>query len=775
MPKTSLGDGSFTVSQLPREIADVLSGARRWTVQCGDSRELLRLLPDACIDACICDPPYELSNDLQAGAGRVFLELMFPEDANIKAEASGEDQLAFLVGKILGLRTVGVVPAPSAAVPITAMAFHGETSAGYYDVEHADVSSDGIADRDRRADLELERSEHLGDFFLECADAAAVLNALNSAGCGFDSGTVGVGFAVPTSRFPGFEASGSIVDHGNSPIGTRDDALAACVRALGRTEDLTVARVSLGRSPVDRLSASSALMLCAVFLQAGAKLVRAAARTRRLPSKFESRAIRMIDHSTGRTLTLNLIVHPLNIASKGFMGKDWDGSKIAFDVALWREVYRVLKPGGLVASFGGTRTYHRMACAIEDAGFIVRDQLDWLYGEGMPKGTNISKAIDRRAGAVRRVVGQQTLTGNAAQTTKEKGGTYASGTDSRGVPPKVVDITAPATEAAQQWEGWGTGLKPGHEPIALAMKPLEGTFDKNVIAHGTGALHVDACRIEAAEDYEAKCASVVGCDSNRSGNCFGDWPGKRADSTSRLGRWPANIILSHAEGCIKTGTRKVKAAPAWNDNRPDSLFTGAETSPVHHSGGDGMETIDAWECVDGCPAKRLDEQSGDDFGRTGRASTGMGFNGGDASREQPRHNDEGGASRYFTQFEYEPFFYEPKASGAERERGCEWMPEETVDDGRKKVNDTPYQRGKTARRNIHPTVKPVAVVRWLSRLLCRYGGIILDPFGGSGTGGIAAMVEGMRWIGFDIKPKHCEIARARIIGDSPLFNREAGA
>jgi DNA modification methylase len=460
----------------------------------------------------------------------------------------------------------------------------------------------------------------------------------------------------------------------------------------------------------------------------------------------------------------------------GFMGQSWDRTGIAFDVEMWKQVLRVLKPGAHILSFGGTRTYHRMACAIEDAGAWFRDQIDWIYGSGMPKSQNISKAIDRKAGAQRRVVGTRTLTGNAAQTTKEKGGTYGSGTDARGVPAKTVDVTESATDEAKHWDGFGTNLKPGHEPIAMAMKPLDGTFEHNVRKWGTGAINVDACRVSSTGPRPLLEHT------GRSGQIFGSGlDGSRAIGTTDAGRWPANLLLSHAEGCERVGSRKVKAAPPWNDNRPPSLFTGAQTSPVHHTDGDGFETVDDYRCAEGCPVGMLDGQSGDRrsayphnaagaAASAGRSFESSGYGGNIGLISGASYSDVGSAARYFATFPWEPFFYEPKASRVERERGLEWMDEETVGDGRKKAIDNPYQRGKTARRNTHTTVKPVGVVRYCTRLICRPGGLVLDFTCGSGTGGIAALAEGCRWLGFELKPKHVAIARARIIGDNPLFN-----
>ena len=193
--------------------------------------------------------------------------------------------------------------------------------------------------------------------------------------------------------------------------------------------------------------------------------------------------------------TFNQGVSPYARAAKGFMGQEWDNGSTAFDPEFWIEVLRVMKPGAHLIAFGGTRTYHRMAIAIEDAGFEVRDMLQWLYGSGFPKSHDLSKAIDRAAGAVREVVGVH------ERTDLRKGNAGF-----RNLPGEIEDrgeiaLTAPATDAAREWSGWGTALKPACEPIVLARKPLsEGTIAANVLEHGTGAINVDACRVETDED-----------------------------------------------------------------------------------------------------------------------------------------------------------------------------------------------------------------------------------------------------------------------------------
>jgi site-specific DNA-methyltransferase (adenine-specific) len=224
----------------------------------------------------------------------------------------------------------------------------------------------------------------------------------------------------------------------------------------------------------------------------------------------------------------------------GFMGKAWDAQGVAYDAALWAEVLRVLKPGGHLLAFGGTRTYHRLACAVEDAGFEVRDSIHWLYGSGFPKSLDVSKAIDKAAGAEREVVGDKLdrpgyhLSGHSSGT-----GAFGHGLGSSTTQTRLASalITAPATPEAARWEGWGTALKPAHEPVVVARKPLAGTVAANVLAHGTGALNVDGCRVGTD-------GGTAGCTAGPSNGILGDvLNGDFGKPVDGLGRWPANVVL----------------------------------------------------------------------------------------------------------------------------------------------------------------------------------------------------------------------------------------
>ena len=324
----------------------------------------------------------------------------------------------------------------------------------------------------------------------------------------------------------------------------------------------------------------------------------------------------------------------------GFMGKKWDSSGVAFSPATWSEVLRVMKPGAYLLAFSGTRTYHRMVCAIEDAGFEIRDQIQWIYGSGFPKSLDVSKAIDKANGDKRPVVKEI----KGAKPGNHGGsGSYGHGTDR--------SVSSAASAASAAWEGWGTALKPANEPICLARKPLEGTVAANVLKWGTGALNIDASRIASDEDYAAKCASVVGLDSKRTERVFGDFGSLREDSAHEAGRWPANVIL------------------------------------------------------DQYAAGLLDAQ-------------------------------EPGASR---------FFYVAKPDVAERESGM----------------NTVKMRG-----NNHPTVKPVDLMACLIRLVTPPGGVVLDPFLGSGTTAIAASRLLYQWIGCEMDAEYAGIAEKRIAAET---------
>lgn len=347
----------------------------------------------------------------------------------------------------------------------------------------------------------------------------------------------------------------------------------------------------------------------------------------------------------------------------GFMGKAWDALPPGLDWA--RECLRVLKPGGHIVAFGGQRTIHRLTVSLEDAGFEIRDLFGWLQWQGFPKSLDASKALDAHHGAEREVV-------RTEERWNEPSGIVGAGRGAEARTWIERTITAPATEDARTWEGFGTALKPCLEPAVIARKPLIGTVAENLLEWGTGALNIDGCRYAYGDEA---------------------WPGP--DTGENPGTVHAGDFGK--QGIYGSGTRKVEC---------------------------GGHTLGRWP-----------------------------------------------ANVYAT----------PKASRSEREAGCEGLPGRTGADAVEREEGSAGTQspgagaGRTAStvRNHHPTVKPVKLMRWLCVLVgCQPGSLILDPFTGSGTTGIAALRAGFRFLGMEREPEYVEIARARIRGDSPLFNQE---
>lgn len=441
-----------------------------------------------------------------------------------------------------------------------------------------------------------------------------------------------------------------------------------------------------------------------------------------------------------------------------FMGKRWSVPS----VETWTECLRVLKPGGYLLSFGGTRTFDLISLGLRAAGFEYRDTLQWLYGQGFPKSLNIGKAIDKSKGAEREIVGTKPGKGgdNLNKLARPEGGDAdgAKGCGAYGTGAKQIDIdipvTAPATPEASQWEGWGTALKPAWEPILVFRKPLEGTVAANVLAHGTGALNIDGCRVSTDWNEPDRPASwaASGHSAKPEAEKIAAPPGVGVVPHPG-GRWPTNAVFSHSASCQRVGERQVRTGTAYEPEAKQmerSIYSGTNTlgRTVGYGGADGTETVPVYDCAPDCPVRALDEQSGTRASGSGtvKRASGYGYEGnaafGQESRpsgqEQIWYGDEGGASRFFPQFETEPgFCYTSKVSTAEA----------TVE-GRIE--------------NKHPTRKPLALMRWLVRLVCRPGGLVLDPYCGSGSTLVAAMEEGMKFVGIERDTEHVELSRARI-------------
>jgi site-specific DNA-methyltransferase (adenine-specific) len=426
-----------------------------------------------------------------------------------------------------------------------------------------------------------------------------------------------------------------------------------------------------------------------------------------------------------------------------FMGKRWD-----YDVpdgAIWAECLRVLKPGGHLLAFAGTRTQHRMAIRIEDAGFEIRDMIAWVYGSGFPKSLDVSKAIDkaqRRDYVLAAVELGISIPGNnlhdwtkAEHSPSDKWwekfkrvlsegqwraierevvgqDTKARSTSGKSALPTIGgetvyeswDITAPATPAARQWQGWGTALKPSFEPVTLARKPFPGTVAACVLAHGTGAINVDGCRV--GTDGATKRSNQAGYPKNPDGTedrsqCWAR-TGHSIEQVA-LGRFPANLIHDGSAEVVGLFPETTSGTGAIRKEAPGQFGLG----------GDGKANVE--------------------------------------------YGDSGSAAR---------FFYCAKASKDDRDDGCEGLEERDCDGvhGYATLPDKrmDHEQSRLPRRNHHPTVKPTALMRYLCRLITPPGGVVLDPFMGSGSTGLGAWREGFRFIGIEREAEYFTLAIHRL-------------
>ena len=387
-----------------------------------------------------------------------------------------------------------------------------------------------------------------------------------------------------------------------------------------------------------------------------------------------------------------------------FMGKKWD-----YDVPtveLWKEIYRVLKPGGHILSFGGTRTYHRMVVNIEDAGFEIRDQIQWIYGSGFPKSLNVGKAVDKLEGNEREVVGEKTWINGGGNSLELRKG-------------EKVEVKQEVTKGESDWEGWGSALKPANEPICLARKPLsEKSIAENVLKWRTGGLNID---------------------------------------------------------CSRIGTEKLKGSYAGNKNtgftisddrteKGKGMFAGKKETPEYVNEGRFPSNL----ILDDTAAEMLDEQSG--ISKSSKSSRlyknnteGRNVKNGASGFRDPEstYGDSGGASR---------FFYVAKVSKAERNMGLDGFEEKEnpnatfgtqTDEGLLFIGRNPENRSRTMKNN-HPTVKPINLMSYLCKLITPPNGIVLDPFMGSGSTGVAALLNDFRFVGMEMDADYLKLAEARI-------------
>ena len=427
----------------------------------------------------------------------------------------------------------------------------------------------------------------------------------------------------------------------------------------------------------------------------------------------------------------------------GFMGRSWDSTGIAFQKETWELAYKLLKPGGHLLAFSASRNYHRMAVAIEDVGFEIRDQMMWLYGSGFPKSMNVGKAFDKKLGNERVKTGVMKTHSNKGMKDSEERTAIGAGAFGQ-------EVSEEVTIGNSEWEGWGTALKPAHEPIVMARKPLsEKSIVDNVLKHGTGAINIDECRVEGNDakypdtnpdfkDIGRQSKEAIGIDKLS----FGQTENAKRKKVVRKPRNESGVWTDGNSGMKAEGTQYADADPKGRfpanimhdgSDVVQDIFPNTKSSPV------GFKGV-GWKHSGNTKDEMTDLQYQNSF------------------------NDEGSASRYF---------YCPKVSKSERNKGLDNFKIEKTKGGGGTSNNTWYEDDvnaasgkfgseKAPSKNIHPTVKPQQLMQYLCRMVTPKGGIVLDMFMGSGSTGMAAKDEGFDFIGIEKEKEYFKIAEARI-------------
>lgn len=501
-------------------------------------------------------------------------------------------------------------------------------------------------------------------------------------------------------------------------------------------------------------------------------------------------------------------------AGISFMGKSWDEDKggrkqwVAWMSEVMRECLRVLKPGAHGLVWAIPRTSHWTATALEDAGFEIRDVVTHLFGSGFPKSMDISKAIDKQAGAEREDLGPNP--NRLGRHQDIRGGRFHANNENRVNVESIDRITKPATAGAKQWQGFGTALKPASEHWILVRKPCsEKTVAANVLKHGTGGINIDASRIGTADNLNGGRYS----DGKKGddGTAYGTGINLRSknDYSQPQGRFPANLLLSHNPDCVGVGVKKVKS----------SNFTGSEKGRVNevfgkdsrarpgftYADADGTETVSAWECTENCAVALLDEQSGvsKSNARLRRGQYSGGTFAGGLKQDSTEHDDSGGASRFFKTLNSDnPIDMNPDNFIVPIESNLDTLPAHSTDShargatGHSSNSNTGtnsysshnsilsknggshncvsngigqrfFYCAKASKKdkgegNSHPTVKSSKLMSYLITMITPPNGVVLDPFMGSGSTLVAAQSLGFPFIGIEQEKEYLEIAKGRL-------------
>jgi site-specific DNA-methyltransferase (adenine-specific) len=634
-----------------------------WSVLVGDCREVMAGMEADSVDSIVTDPPYGLSsgsaNSREDGFLRAFFDVHLPNlaDAYSHGRSMGNLPLPRAGTSLLAWMDRAIWENARVRMPESAVHFEGNVVCWQPEIKRSDEPSVVPPERVLPDELNLEVGQDLGNYVFYLRHLAHPTFG-NGKGGFFTQEGLGV-FTVPivVPDAPCFRsllcALGqdflwdrlTIVGDSHDPLGLPLGA--SDVVAPAGTVLCIMARFDMRLGTLKFLPASPACQPDFACELIPTELVGTGFGTSGLSSKFEATKFSLVGGKANGTLTVNFHKALIQEATKkigGFMGKEWDHGVPG--VEFWEAALRVAKPGAYLLAFGGTRTFHRLACAIEDAGWEVRDTLGWLYGSGFPKNHN--------------------------------------------------------------------ALKPAWEPIILARKPPFGSVAGNIQRLGTGGLNVEDCRVPIdAGDAAAIEKQVVGFNQTRSIGGSGKYQGgaviDRGAYSAASGRWPANIVHDGSDEVLGV-------FPETGKSTGGQASLGAfRNGAVYGKGRDERESRD------------------------------------------PGFGDSGSAAR---------FFYCAKASKADRDEGCEGLDERVAGIGDERPSGQSMQRldGRSERisRNHHPTVKPTALMRWLVRLVTPRGGLVLDPFTGSGSTGKAAVLEGFNFIGAELNPEYAAIAEARI-------------
>ena len=773
--------------------------------------------------AMLCDPPYGLSNEGSKSTNDSILsgltQIVFPDLYQLNARLAEDVDLMGipLDGSPLSRRKMRSIVESWVSVPERAINLQRDSQIGKIEINTSSIAStDSIPNTPLGDKGYTEESKFLGDYILDLRDTIdlARRDILSSDLTEFGAGE----FCVPIfpiflpncanplsifllrlmpkfADFVGFSNNSTSQSQTATPVVTNEGAV-----------NTLMLRFDLRRRTLELFATYRASESYRLQHLGRPKLIGTEAGACCLPSEFEPIRVSVVLPLTNRTchgyfhLWLrrnfwNLLEHI--IPHSGFMGKTWDSTVPSREV--WTALGKHLLPGGFVMAFGGCRTYHRMVCAFEDAGFIIHPVIAWINSMGFPKATRIDTQVDRAAGTEPEVIGVQSYKRGVKsyqRASKDAGiREYKEGLSEDINTAKYggIPITQSNIELGRVWSGHRYGLqalKPAVELICVAQKPYEGKPVDCITRTGAGALWIDGGRIRT--NGESVTIKTWDDGSKPFGNGAGHPYTGRQET---LGRWPANLCLQHLPECKNVGARRVKGSRCGSANTEPGAATAFIKYPwksgAHHGDVDGLETVEAWDCSPDCPVRLLDEQSGVSttkyIEKPSECNEEANTWGGTFQRNRGArgYSDTGSAARFFynSHWSYEeqeitPFFYSSKSSRTERESGllgvipcsvCGGLDTLTHKDD--KGNDI------KCHRCLHPTVKPISLCKYLATLLLPPDAYaprrILVPFAGVASEMIGCILSGWNEIiGIEREQEYVTIGEARLKFWSTKYQKE---